>query len=279
MGRKVRILQMPLQPLRNTNIRNPVLSHWALLIGQNDILLEIFPKEGPNALMPLNELRISWSVNLKARKAEFKFGIFPQSDTDKSDEDIIKEGLPTHQANTIIRRNPYYNLVGYNCQSFVNDLSEAIAIKNFATELKKGLRRWVWWAKPILYRGDDGTELIDPAQEAAAELEFLIEHGKSLQPIEGTTEKVEYKVPDISLDIQVSNESMELKPFSPKDQGYLIIEQGDDLVSGGDGLVYGLTEDPAYKLADIPVPVNPRHMLSDQAAKLEVAEALVGEEK
>ncbi|KAL7625300.1 hypothetical protein AAE478_004516 [Parahypoxylon ruwenzoriense] len=275
MGRKVRIVQMPLQPLNEANIKNPLLSHWALLIGGNDLLLEIFPKKGPNVLMPLNELRISRSVDLKARKAEFKFGIFPQSDTDKSDAEIIKAG------NAIVICNPYYNIAGYNCQSFVNDLAEAIAIKNFANALKKGIRQWLWWAKPLIYRGDDGepAEPIDPAREAAAELEYLIEYGQSLRPAEGATEEVEYKVPEINPDDQGPSESIEPKPFSPKDQVYILTDHDDNLVSGGDGLVYGLTEDPAFKLADISVPENPRSLHSDQKAKLKIAEELVGREK
>ncbi|KAI1180994.1 hypothetical protein F4777DRAFT_573649 [Nemania sp. FL0916] len=263
MARKVRLLQIQLKAEPDADhkdpvhthrgqTQNPFLSQWAVLVGKNDLLLEIFPIQGPNIFETRNQLRVSRSVDLAARRNWYKHGIFPQSDTDKSDEEIIEI------ATEIIRHNPVYNLVEYNCQTFVNELAEKIAIPNFTTQAKKAIRTWPPRAKPRARLYSKWViEKIPPEQQAHAEIEYLAEYGEKLRLDDhAAAEGLEYITPDAHPDAKPDG-SAELKPFSLRDQRYYQIDEGDDLSESRDGIVYGLWEDPGYPLTGIPECTGP----------------------
>jgi hypothetical protein len=69
-----------------------------LQIGENELLLEIFPKSSKSSklkLAPFNKLEVTRypNIDLNARKSKFKIGIFGQPDTDWTDEAIIEVGM------------------------------------------------------------------------------------------------------------------------------------------------------------------------------------------
>ncbi|KAK5988196.1 hypothetical protein PT974_12336 [Cladobotryum mycophilum] len=271
MGRKVRIVHMPLKPLRWANTKTLILSHWALLIGEKDLLVEIFPAEHKRTARVSNHLHVTRSPDLQRRKATFKFGIFRQADTDTSDEGIIEA------ATAIVRRNPVYSLVGYNCQSFVNDLAEALAIPNFANGFKKRIRKFAL-AKAFIYRGDDNAaiEAVNVNEGAEAQLQYLIQEGRDVQSKGAKLEQID---PNTQPEGQVLDETSEFKLLWPTSQRYLLIDNEDDLVLTGIGLVYSTTDSPEFEVAGIPVPDDPDDLTTEESELLQVTEALVGEDE
>ncbi|KAL4933491.1 uncharacterized protein BDV17DRAFT_252105 [Aspergillus undulatus] len=268
MGRKVRALQFPLEPLKGTGIVNPLLSHWALLIGANDLLLEIFPVKGPSKALPRNEVRSSNPPNLEGRTYKLKFGIFKRSDTEKSNEEIIEA------AQGVIRKHPYYNLAFYNCQDFVNNLADAItpvSVGRFVRHfVPRSFGRW-------LERGEESEDLpaVNLEQEAEAELGYLISLRDDIQRVGdvATWSVDESDLPAPEPDHQ------SLKPFSLRPQEYIQSEEEDSLVASGYGIIYDLVDNPQYVLANVPVPTNPRSLTDEQRERLRIATAQVGEHK
>lgn len=163
MGRGLRIIQMPLTVIEERGLQkftNPLLSHWGLLVifsgdlvflkvstltwitfqvGDNDILLEIFPKGGVKPFHSYNTLRFTHKPDLAVRKAQFKFGIFPQGETDLPKESLFKlnpqkfvpgqDGVPEvlEEVSVIIdQAEPVaaYELAGINPPGDFDDLTE-----------------------------------------------------------------------------------------------------------------------------------------------------------
>jgi hypothetical protein len=212
-------------------------------------------------------------VNISDRKGKFKFGIFPQADTTWSNEDIIQAGRD------IIRRNPIYSLVGYNCQSFVNDLVEAISVRNLGNTVKQMIRRWIPGLKSFLYRGEDDEnagEPIDPVDEALAEIKYLTALGETFQSAGSVVFTVEDDGKGPPDDV---SDAGEIGPFVPADQPYVLTDETDALQLEGVGVVYGAVEDAAYNVSGIPVTAKGEDLTADQKAILGIAEALVGTEK
>ncbi|OJJ72520.1 hypothetical protein ASPBRDRAFT_543085 [Aspergillus brasiliensis CBS 101740] len=139
MARKLRTLQFPLASVGSSSsssssaskpgvLVNPVLSHWGLLVGETDLLVEIMAKAGKSKWAPLLELHVSEPISkdaIKERKGEFKWGIFNLPDTEFANWRIVDA------AKRIVNSKKYYNLATYNCQSFVKDLVKAITPSSF----------------------------------------------------------------------------------------------------------------------------------------------------
>jgi hypothetical protein len=66
----------------------PRLTILIIQVGECDLLLEIMPKKGRNALVVTQ----GEEIQLASRAAKFKFGVFGQPDTNWSDSEIIAAG-------------------------------------------------------------------------------------------------------------------------------------------------------------------------------------------
>ena len=188
-------------------------------------------------------------------------------------------------AQGVIRSHPYYFIVGYNCQSFVNDLAEKIAKPGFWNSTKATARRFLpWWLKPLFYRGEDDEEIPGTAPPKTAE-EIKAEKHHELQQLEelvnmwGSGEGVTGWSPD-DIDEPGPEEDDEQGLFMLKEQKYVQKQTDEDWRDLGEfGVVYDLTDAPAFKVAEIPVPEDPSDLTEEQHKILAIAQALVGEKK
>ena len=124
-----------------------------------------------------------------------------------------------------------------------------------------------------LERGEESEDLqaMDPDREAKAELEYLIRLREEVQSIgEVTTWSL-----DQSALPAPPPELQSLKPFSLRAQEYTLPDEEDSLIASGDGIIYHLTHDPQYLLANVPVPKNPRSLTDEQRERLRIATAQV----
>lgn len=190
--------------------------------------------------------------------------------TESSFESIIHLLTLPNIAQKIVDHMKTYNLLTYNCQSFVKDVAYAITPES----IWKGVGNLVSRIPGIgafLYRGGDEAASVD---KEALEAEILAE----LDILYGLKERW-------LTGLEVTAYSTEISPDEPEPpQIDASFKLGEQLyVPGGDagelsefGVVYDSVDNPVFEVAGIPVPESPDQLTESDHAKLKIAEELVG---
>lgn len=132
--------------------------------------------------------------------------------------------------------------------------------------MKSHIRKFI--GKTWIYRGESVVDAPDADEEIArTQLDYLVKEGERLQSTVNSFQIIAKAN---------SGEKIVLQPLLPQEQKYLGIEEDDDLVSSGIGMVYGAVEAPAYVFSGINEPENPRNLTPEQLETLKAAEAFVG---